>query len=104
MFQIELVLKFLQKAALSLREPYYLKAPSAKLSGKDRVRTCGRSLMTSHYMEQRGLSQFSYLFYQKILSLKAIWPLQKMGVLEVALINVTERSQSWSGDVRLRRG
>jgi len=31
------VLKFLQKAALSLREPYYLKAPSAKLSGKDRV-------------------------------------------------------------------
>jgi hypothetical protein len=30
-------LKFLQKAALSLREPYYLKAPSAKLSGKDRV-------------------------------------------------------------------
>ncbi len=36
-FQIELVLKFLQKAALSLREPYYLKAPSAKLSGKDRV-------------------------------------------------------------------
>ncbi len=37
LFQIELVLKFLQKAALSLREPYYLKAPSAKLSGKDRV-------------------------------------------------------------------
>ena len=36
-FQIDLVLKFLQKAALSLREPYYLKAPSAKLSGKDRV-------------------------------------------------------------------
>ncbi len=37
--QIELVLKFLQKAALSLREPYYLKAPSAKLSGKDRVKS-----------------------------------------------------------------
>ena len=32
--QIELVLKFLQKAALSLREPYFLKAPSVKLSGK----------------------------------------------------------------------
>ncbi len=31
------VLKFLQKAALSLREPYYLKAPSIKLSGKDRA-------------------------------------------------------------------
>jgi len=30
-------LKFLQKAALSLREPYYLKAPSIKLSGKDRA-------------------------------------------------------------------
>merc|ERR1719242_2555489 len=35
--QIDLVLKFLQKAALSLRESYMLKAPSAKLSGKDKA-------------------------------------------------------------------
>ena len=30
--QIDLVLKFLQKAALSLREPYYLKAPNGRAS------------------------------------------------------------------------
>jgi len=52
LFQIELVLKFLQKAALSLREPYYLKAPSAKLSGKDRViHFWGHPYITSQWLE-----------------------------------------------------
>merc|ERR1712109_328972 len=42
--QIDLVLKFLQKAALSLRESYMLKAPSAKLSGKDKAAVVAKEL------------------------------------------------------------
>ena len=52
--QIELVLKFLQKAALSLREPYFLKAPSAKLSGKDRAAIVAKELneFLGHYRRE----------------------------------------------------
>ena len=49
--QIELVLKFLQKASLSLREPYTFKAPSCKLSGKDRAAIVAKDLneFLAHY-------------------------------------------------------
>ena len=52
--QIDLVLKFLQKAALSLREPYYLKAPSIKLSGKDRAAIVAKELneFLGHYRKE----------------------------------------------------
>ena len=55
--QIELVLKFLQKAALSLREPYFLKAPSVKLSGKDRAAIVAKELneFLSHYRRETEL-------------------------------------------------
>ena len=55
--QIDLVLKFLQKAALSLREPYYLKAPSAKLSGKDRAAIVAKELneFLGHYRRETEL-------------------------------------------------
>ena len=52
--QIDLVLKFLQKAALSLREPYFLKAPSSKLSGKDRAAIVAKELneFLGHYRRE----------------------------------------------------
>ena len=52
-----MVLKFLQKAALSLREPYFLKAPSAKLSGKDRAAIVAKELneFLSHYRRETEL-------------------------------------------------
>jgi hypothetical protein len=52
--QIELVLKFLQKAALSLREPYFLKAPNGKLSGKDRAAIVAKELneFLGHYRRE----------------------------------------------------
>ncbi len=52
--QIDLVLKFLQKAALSLREPYFLKAPSIKLSGKDRAAIVAKELneFLGHYRRE----------------------------------------------------
>ncbi len=55
--QIELVLKFLQKAALSLREPYFLKAPSTKLSGKDRAAIVAKELheFLGHYKRETEL-------------------------------------------------
>lgn len=55
--QIELVLKFLQKAALSLREPYFLKAPSIKLSGKDRAAIVAKELneFLGHYRRETEL-------------------------------------------------
>ena len=55
--QTEEVLKFLQKAALSLREPYYLKAPSNKLSGKDRAAVVAKELheFLSHYKRETEL-------------------------------------------------
>lgn len=42
--QADLILKFLQKAALSLRDPYYLKAPSTKLNSKDRAAIIAKEL------------------------------------------------------------
>ncbi|TRY73203.1 hypothetical protein TCAL_16885 [Tigriopus californicus] len=55
--QIDLVLKFLQKAALSLREPYFLKAPSIKLSGKDRAAIVAKELneFLGHYRRETDL-------------------------------------------------
>ena len=52
--QIELVLKFLQKASLSLREPYTFKAPSCKLSGKDRAAIVAKDLneFLAHYRRE----------------------------------------------------
>lgn len=52
--QIELVLKFLQKAALSLREPYPFKAPSCKLNGKDRAAIVAKDLneFLAHYRRE----------------------------------------------------
>ena len=52
--QIELVLKFLQKASLSLREPYVFKAPSCKLSGKDRAAIVAKDLneFLAHYRRE----------------------------------------------------
>ncbi|XP_040571804.1 tubulin polyglutamylase TTLL5 [Lepeophtheirus salmonis] len=52
--QVDLVLKFLQKAALSLREPYFLKAPSIKLSGKDRAAIVAKELneFLGHYKRE----------------------------------------------------
>ena len=51
------MLKFLQKAALSLREPYFLKAPSVKLSGKDRAAIVAKELneFLSHYRRETEL-------------------------------------------------
>ena len=47
-------LQILQKAALSLREPYFLKAPSAKLSGKDRAAIVAKELneFLGHYRRE----------------------------------------------------
>ena len=42
--QTGLVLKFLQKAALSLRDSYMLKSPSTKLSGKDKAAVVAKKL------------------------------------------------------------
>merc|ERR1719490_257834 len=55
--QIDLVLKFLQKAALSLRESYMLKAPSAKLSGKDKAAVVAKELgdFLGHYKRETEL-------------------------------------------------
>ena len=55
--QIDLVLKFLQKAALSLREPYFLKAPSIKLGGKDRAAIVAKELneFLGHYRRETEL-------------------------------------------------
>lgn len=52
--QLELILKFVQKAALSLREPYFLKAPSVKLSGKDRAAVIAKELseFLGHYRRE----------------------------------------------------
>ena len=52
--QIELVLKFLQKASLSLREPYVFKAPSCKLNGKDRAAIVAKDLneFLAHYRRE----------------------------------------------------
>ncbi|QQP38658.1 Tubulin polyglutamylase TTLL5like [Caligus rogercresseyi] len=54
LIQVDLVLKFLQKAALSLREPYFLKAPSVKLSGKDRAAIVAKELneFLGHYKRE----------------------------------------------------
>ena len=51
------MLKFLQKAALSLREPYFLKAPSSKLSGKDRAAIVAKELneFLGHYRRETEL-------------------------------------------------
>merc|ERR1712226_958270 len=53
----DLVLKFLQKAALSLRESYMLKAPSAKLSGKDKAAVVAKELgdFLGHYKRETEL-------------------------------------------------
>ena len=50
-------LQILQKAALSLREPYFLKAPSVKLSGKDRAAIVAKELneFLSHYRRETEL-------------------------------------------------
>jgi len=52
--QIDLVLKFLQKAALSLRESYMLKPPSTKLSGKDKAAVVAKDLgdFLTHYKKE----------------------------------------------------
>ncbi len=48
------MLKFLQKAALSLREPYIFKPPSCKLSGKDRAAIVAKDLneFLAHYRRE----------------------------------------------------
>lgn len=65
--QIEVVLKFLQKAALSLREPYILKKPNGNLGGKDKAAFVAKDLgdflslykketeMFSVYREESGI-------------------------------------------------
>merc|ERR1711902_90637 len=55
--QIDLVLKFLQKAALSLRESYILKAPNSKLSGKDKAAIVAKELgdFLGHYKRETEL-------------------------------------------------
>jgi len=55
--QIELVLKFLQKAALSLRESYMLKAPNSKLCGKDKAAVVAKELgdFLGHYKRETEL-------------------------------------------------
>jgi len=55
--QIDLVLKFLQKAALSLRESYMLKAPNSKLSGKDKAAIVAKELgdFLGHYKRETEL-------------------------------------------------
>lgn len=55
--QIELVLKFLQKAALSLRESYMLKAPNSKLCGKDKAAVVAKELgdFLGHYRRETEL-------------------------------------------------
>ena len=55
--QIDLVLKFLQKAALSLRESYILKAPNNKLSGKDKAAIVAKELgdFLGHYKKETEL-------------------------------------------------
>ena len=42
--RIELTLRFLQKACLSLKEPYFLRRPTNRLLGKDRAAVTGRCL------------------------------------------------------------
>ena len=42
--KVELVLRFLQKASLNLRDSYFVKKPTAKLVGKDRAAVVGKSL------------------------------------------------------------
>ena len=55
--QIDLVLKFLQKAALSLRESYMLKAPNSKLCGKDKAAVVAKELgdFLGHYKRETEL-------------------------------------------------
>ena len=42
--RLDLVLKFLQKASLNLKDSYFVKKPSKKLVGKDRAAVIGKSL------------------------------------------------------------
>ena len=42
--KLELVLRFLQKASLNLKDSYFLKRPTSKLVGKDRAAVVGKSL------------------------------------------------------------
>ena len=55
--QTGLVLKFLQKAALSLRDSYMLKSPSTKLSGKDKAAVVAKELgdFLGHYKKETEL-------------------------------------------------
>ena len=42
--KLELVLRFLQKASLNLKDSYFIKKPTKKLMGKDRAAVIGKSL------------------------------------------------------------
>ena len=48
--RIETTLKFLQKACLSLKEPYFLRRPTNRLLGKDRAAVTGKCL--SEFIDQ----------------------------------------------------
>ncbi|XP_059471433.1 tubulin polyglutamylase TTLL5-like isoform X1 [Neocloeon triangulifer] len=49
----ELILRFLQKASYNLRTPYFVKVPSRKLAGKDRVAVIAKQLNDFIYLYNR---------------------------------------------------
>ncbi|KAF4525871.1 hypothetical protein B566_EDAN015974 [Ephemera danica] len=55
----ELILRFLQRASYNLRTPYFVKVPSRKLAGKDRVAVIAKQLNDFIYLYNRETDLFA---------------------------------------------
>ncbi|KAG8235259.1 hypothetical protein J437_LFUL014259 [Ladona fulva] len=91
----ELVLRFLRRASCNLRTPYFVKIPSRKLVGKDRVAVIAKQLNDFIYLYNRETELYSdsverpgaipTLLFQQFLSVASEQDLEEVLTLQTRL-------------------